>query len=345
MLASRARRETSVALTSTLHWFETEVLAEERNYQGLVRLNTELVQRAATGTRRVTLDIDSSESPVHGAQEQSAYNGHFESVCYHPLFVFNQDGDCLAATLRAGNVHSADGWEEVLLPVLDRYQARQQTVAVRADAAFALPALYEALERRDVAYAIRLPANQVLERRIEDLLTRPRGRPSYAPLIRSRSFQYQAASWDRPRRVIAKIEHHLGELFPRVGCIVTTLTGTNRAVVHFYNQRGTAEQWIKEGKEATHWTRLSCHRFRANEVRLLLGVIAYNLSNLLRRLVLRLGIQSWSLTSLQQRLFKTGGRLIRHARYFVLQLAESHLTGSLFRQILGQIERLTWHPT
>jgi len=69
-----------------------------------------------------------------------------------------------------------------------------------------------------------------------------------------------------------------------VGFIVTTLTGTNRAVVRFYNQRGTAERWIKEGKEATHWTRLSCHRYRANEVRLLLRVIAYNLRSLLRRL-------------------------------------------------------------
>src|SRR6185503_20781349 len=88
-----------------------------------------------------------------------------------------------------------------------------------------------------------------------------------------------------------------------------------------------------------------CHRFRANEVRLLLGVVAYNLGNLLRRLVLPVAIQNWSLTSLQQRLFKTGGRLIRHARYFVLQLAESHLTGTLFRQILGRIERLGWHPT
>ena len=159
------------------------------------------------------------------------------------------------------------------------------------------------------------------------------------------SLEYQAASWDRPRRVIAKIEHHLGELFPRVGFIVTTLTGTSRAVVRFYNQRGTAEQWIKEGKEATHWTRLSCHRFRANEVRLLLGVIAYNLGNLLRRLVLPPAIQSWSLTSLQQRLFKTGGRLIRHARYFTLQLAESYLTRPLFRQIVARIEQLTWHPT
>ena len=126
---------------------------------------------------------------------------------------------------------------------------------------------------------------------------------------------------------------------------MTTLTGTNRAVVHFYNQRGTAEQWIKEGKTASHWTRLSCHRFRANEVRLLLGVTAYNLGNLLRRLVLPVAIHDWSLTSLQQRLFKTGGRLIRHARYFILQLAESHLTARLFRQILERIERLAWHPT
>src|SRR2546429_3823140 len=106
MLASRERRETSVALTSTLHWFETEVLTEEDNYQGLARLNTDVVRDEAM-PRRVILDIDSSESPVHGAQEQSAYNGHFESVCYHPLFVFNQAGDCLTAKLRPGNVHSA----------------------------------------------------------------------------------------------------------------------------------------------------------------------------------------------------------------------------------------------
>jgi Transposase DDE domain group 1 len=161
MLASRERRETSVALTSTLHWFETDVLAEEQNYEGLGHLNTALIEHTATRspTRRVILDIDSSESPVHGAQEQSAYNGHFESVCYHPLFVFNREGDCLAAKLRPGNVHSADGWDAVLLPIIDRCRARGQTVVVRADAAFALPALYEALEHRGVRYAIRLPTN------------------------------------------------------------------------------------------------------------------------------------------------------------------------------------------
>jgi DDE family transposase len=98
-------------------------------------------------------------------------------------------------------------------------------------------------------------------------------------------------------------------------------------------------------RSPTHWTRLSCHRFRANEVRLLLGVIAYNLGSLLRRFALPLTIQSWSLTSLQQRLFKTGGRLFWHARYFVLQFADSHLTSPLFSQILRRIKRLAWHPT
>jgi hypothetical protein len=140
-------------------------------------------------------------------------------------------------------------------------------VVVRVDAALALPPVDEALERREVRYAIRLPAHDVLMRQIEDLLTRPRGRPSHAPLVRYRSFQYQAASWARSQRVMAKVAHHLGEFFPRVGFLVTTLTGTNRAVVHFSNQRWTAEQWIKAGKGATHWSCLSGHCFRANEVR------------------------------------------------------------------------------
>lgn len=107
--------------------------------------------------------------------------------------------------------------------------------------------------------------------------------------------------------------------------------------MRFYNNRGTAEQWIKEGKQAAHWTRLSCHRFRANEVRLQLSVLAYNLGNLWRRLVLPRRIDSWSLTSLQQRLVKSGGRLVTHARYYWLLLAESHLTRQLFGSMLRRI--------
>jgi hypothetical protein len=139
---------------------------------------------------------------------------------------------------------------------------------------------------------------------------------------------------------VAKVEVHFGELFPRVGFIVTNLTLPSRALVRFYNKRGTAEQWIKEGKQAVKMTRLSCHRFRANEVRLELSLLAYNLGNLWRRLVLLKGIETWSLTSLQQRLVKTGGRLIKHARYYWLLLAESHLTRRLFGSMLRRMEAL-----
>jgi hypothetical protein len=131
---------------------------------------------------------------VHGQQEGSAYNGHFESVCYHPLFLFNDHGDCLAAKLRSGNVSSADDWDELLMPEIDRQHAAGQRVAFRADAAFARPTIYEALEARGVGYAIRIPTNKHLELTIEDLLFRSSGRPSRKPLVRYTSFQYQADS-------------------------------------------------------------------------------------------------------------------------------------------------------
>jgi hypothetical protein len=157
-------------------------------------------------------------------------------------------------------------------------------VVFRADAALAKPEIYEALEERDVKYAIRLPANDNLERNIAELLTRSVGRPSHKPVVWYKSFLYRAARWKRARRVVAKVEFHFGELFPRVG--VTNLAIAGRAQVRFYNKRGTAEQWIKEGKQAVKMTRLSCHRFCSNEVRLRLSVIAYNMGNLWLRLAL-----------------------------------------------------------
>jgi len=343
LIGSEKNWDRGAALPSRLQTFETELLAEEENFAGLARVNRELIGRAEAidSPHRTVLDMDSTEIPVYGEQENSAYNGHFESMCYHPLLLFNRDGDCLAAKLRPGNVHSAEDWEELLLPEIERQQKLGKEVVFRADAAFAKPEIYEALEEREVKYAIRIPANDSLQRDIEELLTRPVGRPSVKPLVEYKGFLYQAESWKTARRVVAKVEHHQGELFPRVGFIVTNLTLPSRAVVRFYNKRGTAEQWIKEGKQAVKMTRLSCHRFRSNEVRLWLTIIAYNLGNLWRRLVLPQRIGNWSLTSLQQRLVKTGGRLIKHARYYWLLLAESHLTRRLFASMLGRINGLS----
>jgi len=190
--------------------------------------------------------------------------------------------------------------------------------------------VYDYLELREIGYAIRLPANQVLQGHIKHLLKRPVGRPPKKPVIRYHDFQYQAGSWEHARRVVAKVEWHQGQLFPRVGFIVTNLSANPKGVVHFYNRRGTAEQWIKEGKYALNWTRLSCHRFDANEVRLQLFVLAYNLGNFLRRLCLPKAINDWSLRSLQVKLIKMGGRLVRHARRLVFQLAEVAVTRDLF---------------
>jgi DDE family transposase len=170
-----------------------------------------------------------------------SYNGHFESVCYHPLFPFNSHTDCLTAKLRPGNVHSADDWDELLLAEIEREQAEGKEVAFRADAAFAKPEIYEALEKRGVVYVIRLPANESREWEVAEILFRPPGTPSHKPLVRYKSFAYQAGSWTKPRRIVAKVEHYPGELFPRVGFIATNLGLLGRAVVRFY-KRGTAEQ-------------------------------------------------------------------------------------------------------
>jgi hypothetical protein len=204
--------------------------------------------------------------------------------------------------------------------------------------------VYEFLESRDIGYAIRLPANQVLQGHIKHLLKRPVGRPPKKPIVWYHEFMYQAQSWDQPRRVVAKVEWHRGELFPRVGFIVTNLSFPVEGVTHFYNGRGTAEQWIKEGKYALHWTRLSCHRMVANEVRLMLFVLAYNMGNFMRRLALPEAVKHWSLRSLQTKLIKIGGRLVRHARRLVFQLAEVAVSRALFAAILERLTRLRLAP-
>ena len=162
------------------------------------------------------------------------------------------------------------------------------------------------------------------------------------PVVRYHDFVYQAQSWDIPRRVVAKVEWRQGELFPRVGFVVTNLNLPPAGVTHFYNGRGTAEQWIKEGKYALNWTRLSCHRFVANQVRLWLFVLAYNLGNFMRRLTLPESVKHWSLRSVQTKLIKMGGRLVRHARRLVFQLAEVAVSREVFRQVLERIAGL--HP-
>lgn len=330
------------ASTSQMSRFETEILTRRENREVLAGLSGNWIDRVMRrkSTREIILDMDSSVSETYGIQEGSAYNGHFGCTCYHPLFCFNQFGDLERVMLRPGNVHSADDWLSVMEPVVARYRDRDIRRFFRGDAAFACPELYSFLEEEGYLYAIRLPANAVLQREIGHLLTRPVGRPPREPITWYDSFLYQAASWEKARRVVAKVEWHCGELFPRVGFIVTNLRRPEKKVVKFYNGRGTAEQWIKEGKQALKWTRLSCQRFVDNEVRLQLFALAYNIANFLRRLALPKGVSHWSLTTLLEKLIKIGAKVITHARYVIFQMAEVAVPRRLFDTILRRIRRL-----
>ena len=336
----------AAASPSQMGRFETRWLTVEKNLSALADLCGQWIDRVhgRRPPKGIVLDMDSSESPTHGEQEGSAYNGHFGCTCYHPLFVFNQFGDLERSALRPGNVHSADGWEGVLKPVVARYRGKVSRIYFRADAAFANPDVYEYLETERIKYAIRLPANRILQDKIGYLLTRPVGRPPNHVRRSHASFHYQAGSWKKPRRVIAKVEWHPGELCPRVGFIVTNMSRPAENVVAFYNQRGTCEQWIKEGKGAIKWTRLSCRSFAANSVRLQLHALAYNLGNFLRTLATPEPIKHWSLTSLKEKLIKIGAKVVSHGRYVAFQMAEVAVPRMLFAEILRLIAELRPPP-
>src|SRR4051794_15445536 len=270
-------------------------------------------------------------------------------ACYKMMQAFTQSDNCQFSdvercTLRPGNVHSADDWRAVLEPVIARYRGIVEHLYFRGDAAFANPEAYEFLEAEGASYAIRLPANQVLQDKIGYLLKRPVGRPPYEIRRYYASFRYQAQSWNKPRHVVAKVEWHSGELYPRIGFIVTNLARSAEGIVAFYNRRGTCEQYIKEGKNAIKWTRLSCRTFAANAVRLQLHVLAYNLGNFMRTLAMPKTAQPWSRTSLREKLIKIGAKVVRHGRYVTFQLAEVAVPRQMFAEILSLIARLRAPP-
>ena len=207
-----------------------------------------------------------------------------------------------------------------------------------------MPGIYEFLEAEGFRYAIRLPANRVLQDSIGHLLKAPSAdRPRTCAGITPASAI--GLPLGKPRRVVAKVEWHPGELYPRVGFIVTNLSRRAERVVAFYNQRGTAEQHIKEGKNAIKWTRLSCRRFDHNAVRLQLHALAYNLGNFMRTLALPDAVEQWSLTSLREKLIKIGAKIVRHGRYVTFQMAEVAIPRDLFADILRRIDRLRPNPS
>jgi hypothetical protein len=336
----------SAASASQMGRFETKWLSRPENLAALADLAGQWIDKVhqRRPPRIIVLDVDSSESLTYGEEEGSATATSAVPATSRCSCSTNQLGDLERCALRSGNVHSAAGWRDVLEPVVARYRGTVKRRYFRGDAAFANPEIYEFLEAEGYGYAIRLPTNPVLQGKIGYLLSSPLGRPPLEVRRYYASFAYQAGSWTKPRRVVAKVEWHPGELCPRVGFIVTNLTRPAERIVAFYNHRGTCEQYIKEGKGAIKWTRLSCRSFAANAVRLQLHALAYNLGNFMRTLAMPKTAEPWSLTSLREKLIKIGAKVVTHGRYVAFQMAEVAVSRQMFQEILSLIARLRAPP-
>jgi hypothetical protein len=279
--------ENLAAQPATMHNFETGILAEDRNLRKLALLNRELVRKAEAldAQQRVVLAIDSIDVPVYGEQDQSAYNDYFQTLCYHPLLLFNANGYCLAAKLRSGNVYGSEGWNELLLPEIELQQILAREVVFWADALCAKPEIYEALEERGVKYVIRVTANESVKGAVLEPVPRGAAKPRSKPMMEYEGQLNRADGQKVPLRVVASVDYHPAEPFPKVELMVTNLSVSSRSVVRFYCKEDTTGELIEAGKQTLKATRLSCQSFRSNEVRFALSVLAYNMGKVRRKVL------------------------------------------------------------
>ena len=291
--------------------------------------------------QKILLDFDATDDPTHGDQEGSYYHGYFEQHMYHPLLVFDGDtGHLVTALLRAGNTHGSRSAVALLKRIVGRLRRRWPGVEVelRADAGFAVPALYDYCEEEGITYTIGLVSNPRLEGMAEDLLDEATQRYETEG-HKARLFSeglYGAASWERPRRVLYKAEAM--EQGTNTRFLVTTRTEGPEDLYTFYVRRGQSENWIKDFKVHMKADRLSCHRFIANQFRLLLHACAYWLMDALRRKLIERGMRRIQLDTLRLRLVKIGGRVRELMRKIRLHLAAGHPGRSLWHALTRAFE-------
>jgi Transposase DDE domain group 1 len=276
----------------------------------------------------IVLDFDGTDDPTHGAQEGSAYHGYFRQHMYHPLLVFDgETGQLITAILRPGAAHAGHGALAILKRVVARLRKRwpEITIEIRADAGFAKPEIYAWCEAAHVAYTIGLVTNARLIALAQPLTDAAQAASSQQAGGKVRLLDetvYQAGSWDQPRRVIIKAEALAKG--PNTRFVVTTRTDDPAALYTWYTARGETENWIKDLKLACFADRLSCRRFLANQVRLLLHAAAYVLLDTIRRWLVQAGAERLTLETLRLRLIKIGGRVRHLAHHVHLRLASSH---------------------
>ncbi len=287
------------------------------------------------------LDIDSTSDPTHGQQQLTFFNAHYDTYMYHPLLIFEaHTGMLLASCLRPGDVGGIRQLLPLLRPVVRRLRARfaGRTIAIRGDGDFAKSPLLDYAEYAGCLYAIGMPRNSKLEAQVESLRQRAEKRWKHTgqPVRLFTSFFYKAGSWGHARRIVAKGEYTA--LGSNVRFVVTNRPGSAEAVFAWYEQRGQAENFIKELKRDVDADRLSCSAYRANAFRLQLHAITYNLFVLFRRHMLR-GTQLANATidSIRLRLLKVGARVQRSVRRVWFHLASGWPGQLLFCDLLDRL--------
>lgn len=329
-----------------------------------------VVSRKEKGrARRRVLDVDSLPIQAHGSQPGSAKNGYYHMRCFHPIAVFeHESGHCLAGKLRPGNVSTADGVLNFLLPIVDRTKEEglAQYVDVRGDAGFPTEPLLASLEERGSHYAFRLRTNPALDRMAEPYRKRPRGRPPREPREWAYDLDYRVSSgdypWSRSRRVVLVVQEKPGELFLNHFFLVTNWTAAERKaeeILAFYRERGTMEGYLGEFKSVLQPTLSSTNRSKthingkplrsehvprdaeaANEASFLLYLLAYNLLNAARRVANRSLRREgpWSLDRLRTSLLRAAARVTLHGRYVAFQVNEAtHQLWQAFRRGLARL--------
>jgi hypothetical protein len=297
---------------------------------------------------RIVLDLDSTDDPTHGEQEGSAYHGYFRQHMYHPLLVFDgETGQFITAILRPGNAHAGAGALAILKRVVARLRARwpHVTIEVRADAGFAKPEIYAYCEREGIAYTIGLIPNPRLAHLAAPLVADALAQQvtaDGAPVRLLEEAVYQADSWPVPRRVVIKAEALAKG--PNTRFVVTTRPDAPAALYAWYTARGETENWIKDLKGGCFGTRLSCHRFLANQVRLLLHGAAYCLLDTVRRWLVEAGSERMQLATVRVHLLKIGGRVRQLATRVQLRLASSHPGEPLWHLLAARPDRFMNNP-
>jgi hypothetical protein len=295
--------------------------------------------REKDGTpERVLLDFDSTDDPTHGEQKGSYYHGYYGQHMYHPLVVFDgESGHLITALLRAGNTHASNSSVAILKRIVGRLRERwpEADIEIRADGGFAVPALYDYCEREGITYTIALITNERLKEMGKDLLEEARQKHQRTAQ-KARLFGedlYGAASWEKERRVIYKAEAM--EQGTNRRFVVSTRHDAPKELYEFYAKRGQSENWIKDFKVHIKADRLSCHRFIANQFRLLLHACAYWLMDALRRKLIEGGSRRMQLDTLRLTLIKIGGSVRELLTKVRLHLASGHPGQSLWHTLSG----------